>query len=451
MYDLLESRGDLGNETWDDFELVQELNLHVSTDELLSASRAFTYADLYAMLGNEDTMAWLTPHTAVARIGERVIHSWGKLEYSCILRFIVDGNDMVALARSPEHILEICYVVVRLLAASVVHSVCLRKWSRRSSVELINAPTLAYLMEQCQSLKVLSLYDLEMDESHCRALGAFSRPDLEINLDGCKLTSAGATALAEVLGRNQGPTKLAGCHLDYYVLADGLRGNSRLKSLTPRLSNNLEDDNRKVLAIAGALRENKGLVSLDLSDINLNDETWGAICDSLKTHPTLEVLNLHAPSNDANTTAPAVIPSRIEALLDMVKVNFSIHTIHLHVHYKRHELFRGSVFPCLETNRFRPRVRAIQKTRPIAYRAMVLGRALLAVRTDPNRFWMLLSENADVAFPSTTATTTAAARLPTPASVAATVNVAPGSATGSTTAASNVVAPAAGQKRKPMN
>jgi hypothetical protein len=29
------------------------------------------------------------------------------------------------------------------------------------------------------------------------------------------------------------------------------------------------------------------------------------------------------------------------------------------------------------------------------YRVKVLGRALLAVRTDPNRFWMLLSGNAD--------------------------------------------------------
>jgi hypothetical protein len=32
--------------------LVQELNLDVSTEELLSAERAFTYTDLYVMLGN---------------------------------------------------------------------------------------------------------------------------------------------------------------------------------------------------------------------------------------------------------------------------------------------------------------------------------------------------------------------------------------------------------------
>ena len=83
------------------------------------------------------------------------------------------------------------------------------------------------------------------------------------------------------------------------------------------------------------------------------------------------------------------------------------------------------------------------------YRFKVLGRALLAVRSDPNRFWMLLSGNAEVVFPSTTATTTAAASLPTPANAAATENVASLVATSSATAASRVVASAAGQKRKP--
>jgi hypothetical protein len=272
-------------------------------------------------------------------------------------------------------------------------------------------------MEQCQSLKVLTLYQLEMDEDHCRVLGAYSRPDLEIVLIRCEITSAGTSALAEILGRNQGPTKLHYCQIDYSVLADGLRGNSRLKSLIPRESRNLEDDERGLLAIAGALRENKGLIELNLRCL-WSDETWGTICDSLKTHPTLQVLD-HLAAGGASL-APAVLISRIQALLDMMKVNMSIHTICLSHHYRQHELFRGSVIPYLETNRLRPRVRAIQKTRPIAYRAKVLGRALLAVRSDDaNRFWMLLSGNPEVAFPSR-GTTIAAANLPTPATAAAT-------------------------------
>jgi hypothetical protein len=80
-----------------------------------------------------------------------------------------------------------------------------------------------------------------MDEDHCRVLGTYSRPGLEIVLNQCKITSAGAFALAEVLGRNQGPTKLALCKIDNLVLADGLGGSSRLKIFRPRICSNNED------------------------------------------------------------------------------------------------------------------------------------------------------------------------------------------------------------------
>jgi hypothetical protein len=366
------------------------------------------------MVGNEDTVAWLTPHTAVARRGEELVNAWTQLDESCRFSFSVDDKDIIAFALSSEHVLEICDVVLRLLAVSVVHSISLINWSSPDLV--INAPTLANLMEQCQSLKSLFLSKLKMDENHCRVLGGDSRPGLEIVLYHCRITLAGASALAEVLGRNQGPTGLHSCQIDNSVLSDGLRGNSRLKVFRAVISPGV--GNRELLTIAGALRENKGLVELNLASqaFRESDEAWGAICDSLETHPTLEVLDLRGTSYPA-TMAPAVIKSRIQ---DMMKLNLSIHTIHLPGLYSEHELFRGSVVPYLETNRLRPRLLAIQKTRPIAYRAKVLGIALLSARTDANSFWMLLSGNAEVAFPSRTATIAAAANLATPATAAAT-------------------------------
>ena len=80
----------------------------------------------------------------------------------------------------------------------------------------------------------------------------------------------------------------------------------------------------------------------------------------------------------------------------------------------------------------------------------MLGRALLAVRTDPNRFWMLLSGNAEVAFPSTTAATTPAANLPAPATVGASANATTGAANPVATGISsaNVVSAASGQKHE---
>jgi hypothetical protein len=395
-------------------EHLWELNLDVSTEELLSAERAFTYVDLYALLANKDTAAWLTPHAAVVRKGARQAHTWGPLVEDFCFCFSVDGKEINALAASSEHLSEVCDVVLKLLAVSAVRSVSLHK-SRYEDVS-INASTLACLIEQCHSLKLLSLNDFDMDEDHCRVLGTFSRPDLEIDLIRCTFTHPGTTsALAEVLGRNQGPTKLHLCYINNLVLADGLRGNSRLKSLRFRFSDSNDVRNQELLAIAGALRENKGLVALDLSFFNLrvSDETWHAVCDSLKTHPTLEILNLSV--HFVNTTTARALPtsSWMSALANMLKVNTSIHTIHLESRYRQHELFHESVFPYLDTNRLRPRVTAIQKTLPSAYRAKVLGRALLSARTDPNRFWILLSGNVDiVAFQLTTATTTLAANLP---------------------------------------
>jgi hypothetical protein len=85
-------------------------------------------------------------------------------------------------------------------------------------------------VEQCQSLKFLSLNGLEMD--HCRVLGAYSIPGLKTVLNRCKLTSAGTSALAEVLGRNQGPARLDSCGVGNFVLANWSHGSSRLNSLT---------------------------------------------------------------------------------------------------------------------------------------------------------------------------------------------------------------------------
>jgi hypothetical protein len=437
FHDILASQGRLAEVRGNHPALFQELNLDVSTEELLSSERAFTYADLHAMLESGDTVAWLTPHAVVAWEDALAVIVWNHLDnQSCHFYFNADGKDIIAWARSSDHLLEICDVILRLLAVSVVHIVRLIYPSPPGS--FINAPTLAYLMEQCQSMNVLTL-GLEMDEDHCRVLGDFSRPDLEILLHLCKITSAGASALTEVLGRNQGPTKIYSCEIDNVVLADGLRGNSLLESLRPRFSSDLEVHDREFLAIAGAVKENKGLVDLNLSfGISLNDVTWGTICDSLVTHPTLEVLGLRG------ALAPSVLQSRMQALVDMMKVNMSIHTIHLDLDYSEHKLYRESIIPYLETNRLRPRLLAIQQTRPIHYRAKVLVRALLAVRTDPNCFWMLLSGNVEVAFP----TIAVAANLPLPAAAAAAVMVAPVVATASSAAASNAVAPAACQKRK---
>jgi hypothetical protein len=448
-----------------DFATANELNLDMSTLELFKM--AFTYAEVYAMIEGGVTFAWLTPHTAVVREDGKRAHEWAQLKMSCHFRFSVDGKDIYAFARSLKHLLEIGDVLLRLEAASVAHSVLLRQKRLRDHALRDHATSLEYLMEQCQSPKLISLHHLEVNENQIRVLGTYSRPDLKIELWHCRITGAAAETLAEVLGRNQGPTKLVDCYIDNSVLVDGLRGNSRLKSLTLRASLrplNRDAANQELLAISSALKENKGLVDIHLfDDFMKSDEAWGAICDSLKTHPTLKVLKfrhhlyanpsfvpsviisrVHAlvdmliPTFIEAPLAPAVLKSRIQALVDMLKGNMLIHTIALNGHYREHELFRGSVIPLLKAIRLRPRLLAIQKRRPIMYRTKVLGRALLANRTDPNRIWMLLSGNPEVAFSSTTATIAVAADPQTPSTAAAAAAAA---------AAANVLRHFSGQMR----
>jgi hypothetical protein len=152
LYDLIESRRQV-----ESFrtrrELLQEQSMDVSTTELLSAETGFTYADLYAMLGNKKAVLWMTPHAAVMPDGGIGIHPWYQMNGSCRTWLKADGKVIWVLAHSLEHLSEICDVVLRLLAASVVHSVLLDRFDSGRRL-LINAPTLAHLMEQCQSLKV---------------------------------------------------------------------------------------------------------------------------------------------------------------------------------------------------------------------------------------------------------------------------------------------------------
>jgi hypothetical protein len=115
-------------------------------------------------------------------------------------------------------------------------------------------------MEQCQSLTALTLERKALDENRIRMLGDFSSPYLEIELQHCPIIGSAAAVLDQVLKCNQGPTKLAHCGIDTFVLADGLRGNHRLKSLTSFISDNPGLGNQNLLAFASALRETKVLL-----------------------------------------------------------------------------------------------------------------------------------------------------------------------------------------------
>jgi hypothetical protein len=75
-------------------EWLRELNLDVLTDEFLSIERGFIYADVVEMLGNGDTIAWLTPNAAIVDADGRGMHyCWRQQEELwCHIYITVDGE-----------------------------------------------------------------------------------------------------------------------------------------------------------------------------------------------------------------------------------------------------------------------------------------------------------------------------------------------------------------------
>jgi hypothetical protein len=138
---------------------------------------------------------WLTPNAYLVRPdGRAETFSNFVVEDAIHFRLNVDSKVVVAVALGSEELSEIFNVVLRLLVVSVARSISFRGWSDTDVV--ISAPSLAHLMEQCQSLKILSFSLVgPLNSDHCRVLGAYSRPDLQVILINCRLESAGAWML----------------------------------------------------------------------------------------------------------------------------------------------------------------------------------------------------------------------------------------------------------------
>jgi hypothetical protein len=92
-----------------------------------------------------------------------------------------------------------------------------------------------------KSLKVLALERDVLVEISAVCL-AYSRSDLEINLDLCTFTSIGTSAFGRGLDAIRDRLVLLGVVLTSSI-ADGLRGNSRLKGMEPYIPSNGEDAN----------------------------------------------------------------------------------------------------------------------------------------------------------------------------------------------------------------
>jgi hypothetical protein len=286
-----------------------------------------------------------------------------------------------------------CHFLLRLLATSEKPDVYMRGQNSWVASPLSGAGLSLFFQECPSCLCRVTLDYMALSEDHCRALATMSRLDVEVKISKCRVIGdAAELAFVECLQSETGRIQLIGCTIRSQILASALAGKSRVTKLVmPAV--NWSTINEAVMAfLFTALANNRGLLDLDLRRQSINDENWTILCESLKAHPTLLILNLpssHARLSDKRTT------NRTRLLAEMVQQNTVLHTIRLSERERDEQIYTQEIRPYLEVNLYRPRVLAVKKTTERPFREKVLGRALYSVKSGPNLVWMFLSENVD--------------------------------------------------------
>jgi hypothetical protein len=294
-----------------------------------------------------------------------------------------------------------CNFLVRLLAISEQRDVYLQGSNRALSP--IDGPALSHFFEHGrENLRAVTLRDMIFNEEHTRVLAAPPQHKLQLALRDCRFSDGEASknALLQWLKSGRGPTELYRCVIDSNVVAETLRGNSRLGRLLLCQEKASTARAPELSLIFRALAEDRGLTEFDAFWYSIGDENWNLLCQSLQKHPTMTSLGLACTGpkrpTDKTELSEAQKTSRTRALADMLQTNTMLHTIRLFSGEYDERIYTESIEPRLETNLYRPRVLAIKKEaddRP--FRQKVLGRALNCVKSNPNLVWMFLSGNVD--------------------------------------------------------
>jgi hypothetical protein len=286
-----------------------------------------------------------------------------------------------------------CDFLVRLLATCEQHNLLISGLDSGVPPPISGAALSLFFQESRSCLRRVTFFQMALDADQCLALTTMSRLDVKLDICHCTLVDDAAGAFVECLQSDRGPVELNDCDIRSHVLASALTGNSRVTRFKP--------DDAEMAVLFVALASNRGLEELDFEDGSISDDNWGHLCESLKAHPTLTNLNLinTRPWGPAGGLFRMELTGAQKAhrLAEMVQHNTVLHTIKLSQHARDEEIYAQMILPCLETNRYRPRVHAIKKA-DLSLRRPLLGRALQteSVRKDSNLRWMFLSGNADV-------------------------------------------------------
>jgi hypothetical protein len=372
-------------EGWTEIELLP----HLTPLDILAT--CVTWDEFLIFLQNK--IVWMTPDVYVCNnmylggISDKLLLRLGGNAGTSTtsLRVYVTPNTAAALATAT------CDFAVRLFATCERHDLCIEGGI---NPPLSGAVISLFFQESRSCLRKVRLDYIALSEDHCRALATMSRLDVELNLVFCSLSNDAAGAFVECLQSDRGPIQLIRCKIDSQIFASALVGKSRVTKLKPASGANGTTTNEAVLAVLfTALANNRSLLDLDLSNnFRMNDDSLSILCESLKAHPTLIILELPNSPFGLSDKRKA---NRMRMLAEMVQQNTVLHTIRFSEHEQDEQIYTQEICPYLEVNLYRPRVLAVKKTTERPFREKVLGRALHCVKSSPNLVWMFLSENVD--------------------------------------------------------
>jgi hypothetical protein len=254
---------------------------------------------------------------------------------------------------------------------------------------LPSGPILSQFLRESPSLQVLEFREFDFMEEHCRALATLERTDIEVKLNGCMLEpQAAQNMFIEWYRHNEVITDINCCKMGSRIIS-ALSGNNSVKRL---LFNNLSNE-EEIRSLAQALPGNTGIEHLSLSRFKMSDETWSLLFRSMSRHPRVDVLSIGHFSCVTALSAQAKI-TRMNPIIKMLQHNTVVRTIALADEYNIEELYDNSILPRLEMNRsyFEVQRQAVKRADPYI-RPQLLGRALYAVRYNPNLVFRFLLEN----------------------------------------------------------
>jgi hypothetical protein len=396
LQDLCEEQENLGV-----FEY-EEVQLAVPVEEFLNYH--WDWEDLLAFLtgGVTPKLGWVT-ETAFLVVKEsgnlfHLIHGALKARIEANIQS-TSGQEQTLILVSTTHLSPISAETVGVFWRAITTSNTHQLRIRNMMIPL--GPLLSQVLRKTPSLQVIEFWGFHFGEEHCRDLATIERSDLELKLHQCSLepqdlknTRASFTTTTktfiEWFRHNQVLTELDCCPMGSPIIC-ALNGNNSVKKLTiERLSGGCVI---KMRSLAYALPGNMGIEHLCLTSNELCDVTWILLFRLLSTHPRIKLLSLsktwtHLPLSAGSKT------TRMNAVIQMLQGNTVVRIIELPDAHIDEELYQNSILPRLEMNRscFEVQRQAVKRADP-SIRPQLFGRALHAVRYNPNLVYQFLSEN----------------------------------------------------------